>query len=162
MRDFSEKLSLSRNDPYAVNATACHHCREPFAPGRMRYPIFSGVNFGNGWEVVSVCMDCFKHTSADECTLADRYRRACQGCGAPMLTPVVGRFRWEVCSRRCYLRIYRKQKRLHGSTIAWKMRPENWPECEVCKRPMEGKRSDTRFCSNACRQWAHRRRRSGL
>ena len=159
MREFPEISSPSRNDPYRTDPTACHHCREPFKPDRMRYPILSGVNFGSGWEVVSVCMDCFKYADADECTLADRYKCKCAGCGAPMLIPYHRRFKWRVCSRRCYQRLYRKHRRRYGSTIDWKARSSDWPKCEVCNHPLKAKRDDARFCSNACRQWTYRRRK---
>jgi hypothetical protein len=31
--------------------------------------------------------------------------------------------------------------------------------CEVCKGPFWASRRDAKYCSDACRQWAHRRRK---
>ena len=76
-----------------------------------------------------------------------------------MLIPSHSRFERGVCSRRCYQRLYRKHRRRYGSTIDWKARSLDWPKCEVCNRPLEDKRGDARFCSNACRQWKYRRRK---
>jgi hypothetical protein len=77
-----------------------------------------------GWGLVSLCMVCFKSASADETheKQQQRYQHECQGCGEPMLTPIYGPFSWQVCSKRCYQRLYRKRRRegRHGSTVSWK------------------------------------------
>lgn len=163
MRDNSEYISPSRNDSqYRSDAAACHHCRENFKPGQTRFVILDAVEFSSGWEIVSICMDCFKEPgSLTDCNIIipNRYRRTCRGCDEPISNPDHRRFQWEVCSHRCYLRVYRKHRRRYGSTIDWKARHGDWPKCEVCDSPIEEKRSDTRFCSNTCRQWAYRQRK---
>ena len=147
-RYISRKISTSRNDEPATDPTVCHWCRESFASGQMRYPIFDGVNFGSGWELVSVCMDCFKDASDEYASPYPRYERDCYGCGEPMLPPIVRRFGRQVCSSRCYQRAYRKRRR------------NRWLWCPVCKKNcFESSRKDARFCSSRCRQWHYRQRK---
>jgi|SRR6516165_395213 hypothetical protein len=158
-RYFSGKLSQSRNDDdrYRLEPNGCHWCREAFKPGQMRYPVTTATSLG--WSLVSVCMDCFKCTSDDDEThekRQQRYQRQCRGCGEPMLTPLSGVFAYQVCSRRCYQRAYRKRRRESGgSTVPWK---GHSPTCAGCKRPFVPSRKDARYCSNACRQRAYRGR----
>lgn len=155
-RKFSRKLSQSRND-YSAHPNGCHHCRQAFNSGQTRYPIVTSINRGNGWGLASVCMDCFKCASETETSKLDRCQRACRGCGEPMLTVVNARKgRWDVCSNRCYQRDYRKRRRGYLSVVQWKTGPGRY--CQCCKKPIRSKRRDAQFCSNACKQWAYRRR----
>jgi hypothetical protein len=81
-RYVSGKLSQSRNDEYSVDPNGCNRCREPFAPGQMRYPIVDTVNFGWGWGLVSVCQQCFDDTdNVTQCSFIslDRLERKCGG-----------------------------------------------------------------------------------
>jgi hypothetical protein len=135
----------------------CHWCREPFAPGRMRYPVKTAVDHSGGWGLASVCMDCFKNASIEEAWGCKRYHRNCRGCGEPMLTPVdVRGWPYEVCSNRCYQRCYRRSRRGQTSTVPWKA---HTPRCEACREPILGrKRADAKFCSGKCRQAAYRTR----
>jgi predicted RNA-binding Zn-ribbon protein involved in translation (DUF1610 family) len=176
-RYFSGKISQSRNngEPLSDSATTpdnCHHCREPFARGRMRYPIFTGVDRGCGWGLASVCMDCFK----DECDYDEwierecsgpeekklkRAVRKCAGCGEPIFTAIDARYfvAWSVCSNRCYQRAYRKRRRGRESVVDWKS--ESWyPRCESCGEKFQPTRRDARFCCNACRQRHYREHRA--
>lgn len=146
-----------------VTADACHWCRTSFATGQMRFLIMDGVDFGCGWERVSLCMACFKHPDYSSSRLpeAKRHNRACAGCAEPICTINWRGTRWLTCSQRCYLRAYRKRRRENGgaSAIDWKgQKPRS---CEACKKPMKSKRSDARFCSDACRQRCFRRRSLG-
>ena len=125
----------------------CHWCRSPFQPPTLlRFPITTEVNFGSGWELVSVCFACFKEAVDCEGGSLERHARDCAGCGEPMSTPLYGRFRWGVCSSRCYQRALRKSKR-------------EWVNCTVCKALFIPARTDARHCSNRCRQWAYRLRK---
>jgi hypothetical protein len=82
----------------------------------------------------------------------------CAGCGIKAAMPswVSSRcvpLRWKrrnywVCSPKC-------AQRARGKAQRWKQRI-----CEACNRPFSTTRNDARFCSDACRQWAHRRRAS--
>jgi hypothetical protein len=147
-RYFSGKLSHRRNDGVlrrSVEAHTCHWCREKFRPGQMRCPVTTSTSVG--WAVVSLCMDCFKQASPEETheNQQPRYQRECRGCGEPMLTPLYGRFRWQVCSPRCYQRANRVRKRESRRCI--------------CKKWFTPARKSALYCSNACRQWAYRRLR---
>jgi hypothetical protein len=171
-RYFSQKLSSSRNadwfwglsrnervaiDPNAfkADATVCHHCRNRFAAGQMRYPIMTDVD-GWGWALASVCMNCFKVADKEECGTRSRHQCNCRGCGEPMLTRTYGpHYCHQVCSNRCYQRAYRKRRRGVASVLQWKMQDA---VCTACKCGMKPMRRDGRFCSNRCRQWHYRRR----
>jgi|GEM_PF-3914107 len=139
----------------AVTPIRCYWCEDAFGLGQTRFPIFDGVDFGSGWELVPVCMRCFKAAGADHTSNLKRSVGSCQGCGEPILSPNEGRFRFRVCSHRCYQRAYRKRRRTNGgSTIDWK---GTHRVCEACKADVTAQRKDARFCSNRCRQWAYRR-----
>jgi len=160
-RDNLEYISPSRNeDRYRVDADGCHHCRERFKPGQTRFPIFDAVEFNGGWGLVSICMRCFKdndgYLTNDNIINPTRHNCLCHGCNEPLSNPDHRRFRWKVCSHRCYQRVWWKCRREHGSTIPWKVAARTI--CQVCKQEIQGRRKDARFCSNACRQWAYRRR----
>jgi hypothetical protein len=153
-RYISNKISTSRN---AINPTAnqCFWCEEPFRPGQMRYPIMTGIDDCMvAWCLASVCMDCFKQASDEAATRLERVQRPCEGCGEPMLTVVSARaYSWNVCSNRCYQRVYRKKRRGIGSTVPWK---GHSPTCKACHKAFRGKRADAKFCSAKCRQWHYR------
>jgi hypothetical protein len=188
IRLISGKLSGSRNgrdtrdDNWgrSIDADVCHWCDQRFKPGQMRYPIMTDCSLG--WSAVSVCMECFKQASPEETgerqpEIIDanrpdwlpppkprrwalpRREMKCPGCGEPIFTaPDFRSMRLHVCSARCYQRVYRKRRREGGgSSVPWKGAGRFI--CEACKRPLpKGQRSDGRFCSNRCRQWAYRRR----
>jgi hypothetical protein len=165
-RYFPGKLSQSRNanDPWRLTPDACHWCREAFAPGQMRYPVLTATCYG--WEIASVCMECFKcgydcsSTLRDSITKLERANTKCAGCGEPMHTVInAGKGRWNDCSNRCYQREYRKRRRGVQSVVDWKEENRK-PRCEACKQPVNRSRCDARFCSNRCRQWHYRRRKS--
>jgi hypothetical protein len=160
-RYFSREMSRSRNDPYGPTPDACHHCRTAFTHGQTRYPILSGINWGGGWGLASVCMDCFKCAAVEEATKLQRHQHKCEGCFEPMLTVLNAcAGQWRVCSPRCYQPVYRKRRHGRDSVVAWKGHRQ---DCAVCKKPLEErrgqhKRKDAVYCSSKCRQWAYRRR----
>jgi hypothetical protein len=151
-RYFSEEISTSRNaDPYQADATACHHCKDKFSQGQMRYPIMTGVWHGTGWGLASVCIECFKVASTDETSTQERVQRDCCGCGEPMLTPLYGPYDKLVCSNRCYQRDYRRRRRGRDSVVDWKAKRPN-ASCAVCKKLLDQwgkqhKRKDAVYCS---------------
>jgi hypothetical protein len=152
-RKFSRKISQSRNDDWP-GPDECFYCCEAFAADKVRYPVRNW-----NWpepDLVSICWECFKEADWDVTSRQDRNPRKCEGCGALISNPSKGVFAYQVCSRRCYLRAYRKRRRKHGgSTIAWKAQT---PRCRNCQRAFEPARKDARYCSNACRQRAYRQR----
>jgi hypothetical protein len=56
------------------------------------------------------------------------------------------------CSERCRKALYRRASRTTPAERA----------CEVCEEMFTPKRADARYCSNACRQDAYRKRRLGV
>jgi hypothetical protein len=129
----------------------------------MRFLILDGVCHGDGWGIVSICMDCFKyaldHASKGSITALKRANKTCAGCGEPINTLINARKgHWNACSNRCYQREYRRRRRGIQSVIQWKA--ESRPSrCEACKQPIKTSRRDARFCSSRCRQWHYRQRR---
>jgi hypothetical protein len=188
-RFISGKLSGSRNEtpsPYAgpsIDATSCHHCRIPFQRGQMRYPILDDTTAG--WDLVSVCMDCFKacdarshdpagmqkYSDADSQAfrkrfgfplqqrkprIAARQEGRCPGCGEPIFVSPNLRRSLQFCSLRCCQRDYRKRRRDAGSSVDWKGGAPS--RCAACNNLLKSKRRDAKFCSNKCRQRQYRRR----
>jgi hypothetical protein len=140
-----------------------HYCYERDADRRR---IFSGYGRcarcdGELLRVILVTMpDCelYLEPVCGQCAspeeLADATRtRDCPGCGIPMSFNHRDEYstRWVACSRRCYQRAWRASRRTIQTLT-----------CEVCREPFQSPRSDARYCSNACRQWAYRLRRASL
>ena len=73
----------------------------------------------------------------------------CPGCGIAMCFSPRDAYatRWVACSTRCYQRAWRRSRRVKQRT------------CEVCQTTFSTARTDARFCSGVCRQWAFRLRR---
>jgi hypothetical protein len=153
-RHFSEKILESRN------ADSCYRCCETFAHEQTRYPILDDVSHGTGWGIASICCDCFKSVDEGNTTRFSRNERTCAGCGEPIFTPTNARNgHWYACSNRCYQRAYRKRRRGRKSVIEWNG-DSAYPRCEACKKTLKPSRIDAKFCSNKCRQWHYRRRKS--
>jgi hypothetical protein len=76
------------------------------------------------------------------------YRLACRACGKTFYArmPTAG---W--CCYRCARD--GADRRRHARATACR---ERWRPCHRCGKPFQGRRADARFCSNACRQAAHR------
>jgi hypothetical protein len=74
---------------------------------------------------------------------------SCPGCSISMqISPRDAMMtKWPACSDRCYQRAWRQSRRMKQRA------------CEVCRATFSTARTDTRFCSGACRQWAFRLRR---
>lgn len=151
IRYFTGRLSGSRNGKAECirDPDRCHYCQGRFTAGQMRYPLWTVLdNYWLNMGIASVCMPCFKDAPADEATKLERFERECHGCGEPILTHGRGPWRWITCSTRCNQRYHRQRKR------QWQGR-----NCKCCKRWFRGKRKDSLFCSNKCRQSAYRARR---
>jgi hypothetical protein len=74
-----------------------------------------------------------------------RYRAWHPGC-----SQTTGWWRIYHCSQACYRRQLRARRRAERAKVA----------CKVCRVKFVPTRSDARYCSNACRQAAHRKRRT--
>jgi hypothetical protein len=161
-------------EAYAHLGGHCIRCRAAFAPVQVvvvvrEYMVFGWLDpekcgldcIGTELEWVTVCAACAE--PAEQAVA--KYEVTCEGCGQPMLTPHYVKYRpvrewrgqpgtrggfsnipYHVCSKRCEQRYRRKLKR-----EARKMQ-----SCTVCGLSFRPKRSDAKFCSNACRQKAHR------
>jgi hypothetical protein len=124
----------------------CNQCEQPFAEGdvvyrRKAYP-----------EMVmqSYCCDCKYPPSLARAANP----RFCEGgCGVLVSGwyGARGPLAPRVCSVRCS-RLARNARR-RRSTIA---------TCCTCGKQFQQRRSDARYCSNACRQGAYRRRKRGI
>lgn len=128
----------------------CTRCHKPFNSRLMfmvrecvAWKTFSNEFAVTNTEIVPVCGG-----GATTAESAQATRQAtCKGCNAPMLTPPS--WQKDICSSRCEQRAHRARRRTPS-------RP-----CAVCKIEFVPKRSDAKFCSGACRQWAYRLRHSG-
>ena len=167
------------------DATVCHWCQEKFEPGQARYLVEDDIEAWPGWERVSICGLCWKESVGigtgqidnDAVEIGQLFRKAgmtekpskrayvplrtdkCLGCGETIKVPqnwrrgpkssssqiIVGAL---CCSNRCHQRARRKYR-------------ERWPQrCGVCKNQFTPSRTDARYCSDPCRQWAYRRRKA--
>jgi hypothetical protein len=70
----------------------------------------------------------------------------CVGCDRPLV--IWGRTDKDVCGRACLKRLKRRQARQEPEPVV----------CATCGTTFTPARSDARYCSNACRQRAHRQR----
>ena len=139
-------------------AGVCQYCGAKFEPDQTVIIVRDyEATWVQDWS--AVCVSC---ASYEEIAAAKR-RVSCKGCGQPMLAPYRrvpavrvdhgGSFSLDprpilasTCSRRCEQRYRRKLRRGRRDKIA----------CAVCEKGFRPVRSDARFCSNACRQWAYR------
>ena len=129
------------------NPNRCQRCKRAFDSGERLFMVVEYVIWDtcstlalcqNEW--VPVCTYCLT-TSERALTWQDR---ACPGCNRDMS---IEDNRPSVCSNRCYQRVRRKRRR----DLAW-------TRCAVCRQGFRQSRADSQYCSNACRQWAYRRR----
>lgn len=131
-----------------ATGAVCGRCGHEFAEGEQRFR-------GRVWRATYVmCEPCApKHKGWDEA-------RPCEGCGCPVRESWQTRryhrqgfTRRVTCSHRCDLTgMHRRQKEQRGA--------ERQPvDCQVCGERVDSRRRDARYCSNACRQKAHRGRR---
>jgi hypothetical protein len=157
--------------PFYGKAEYCQHCGKVFAPGEMAYIIWDlwpPDRFKDHW--AAVCNTCFDNVveggDIDAPDPKQYHKQTCKGCGRQMFAPRRGYRRYrdhrgntvhvrtnhvvtaEVCSNRCAQRVRRRLKRAARDKV----------NCTECGKSFQPKRSDTQFCSNACRQKAYRQR----
>jgi hypothetical protein len=98
----------------------------------------------SAYQSVPVCEAC---ATPDE-SAKHRVEQVCAGCSRPLRIPAacIHDAVWTHCSERCYRRAARAKGRFKSLT------------CETCRQPFQSARQDARYCTPACRQWAHRRR----
>ena len=137
------------------NARVCHDCRVPlktevYVARRMVISaILRDCNAGiTYFDKVPLCWDCATPDVGDEGwderTKTHWGWKTCPGCDRRMFVEIDY---IKFCSVRCEQRCRRKTRR--NLKIAF---------CKVCNLGIKARRKDVQFCSNACRQWAYRRR----
>jgi protein-arginine kinase activator protein McsA len=137
----------------------CIRCRTPLELGVPAIMVIEKVVHidGGDWAIhqherVAVCASCATPAEA----AAAEHKRVCKGCGQHLLTPFV-RYDWQtdasdplqnqVCGARCEQRYRRRRRQEHREMVS----------CAACGVLFRPKRTDAKFCSNACRQSTHRR-----
>lgn len=151
-RDWIWRLQISRSE------LARHALSDPPEPAQL-----------DGTYGIGRCARCREQLSQPACIVAD-YRRLCLGCAA--FGASIRVFACDACSEICIS--HRSQSRAYCSRgcatagrsesrrrYAEKRRQQRqYGRCQLCDVALEGRRADARYCSPACRQAAHRRRRS--
>ena len=143
---------LGPKECYVERRGHCTRCAQTLAPDETGFMVWDRVAWGvfrdkdvclgahARW--VAVCRDCMSPDEAAE----TRTKMTCPGCGLTLSIPE--EYEIKACSSACAQRAVRKLRRPKQHF------------CEVCKVEFTSARRDARFCSDACRQWAYRRRRN--
>ena len=128
-----------------VSCNLCKRKLEPLEPIYVRY--YRGRCY--------VCGPCTK--GLDESFLPTKFRETlCQHCGRPIFTALYYRIGPIVCGYDCRIGldiVKRRQRRKDRAALR-----RNSRLCLICRKCFESKRSDSFYCSNACKQKAYRRR----
>jgi hypothetical protein len=144
---------------YVVNDDHCTRCEQPFGGNRavahMVYDLVADDHYSQQeLEEFPYLVRCQMIAVCDACVTDEERARLdadaiCEGCDRPMR---VNCFEWRqrhryICASRCEARARRRQKR--AATRA---------RCSLstCNKSFTPKRSDAKFCTNACRQRAYR------
>jgi hypothetical protein len=118
--------------------------------------------FGATWSLESFCDECVRTRMHPSWREHRSEPVPCAG-GCGMLVSHWYRERWNdargefvtaaitTCSRRCSERVAAERRRVQHDER----------ECAVCSERFTPKRVDVRYCSNACRQDAYRKRKLG-
>lgn len=136
---------------YRRTSGRCQRCFQAFASAQVvtmvqehliaeEYP--SGCVCTTEW--VAVCSACATPAEQAAATKQD----VCRGCEQPLLLPPRYRSRVAVCSSRCAQRCRRRERREWRRSIS----------CRGCATVFQPSRSDSHYCTAACRQKAYRRR----
>jgi hypothetical protein len=134
------------------NAACCAQCQRPIAAGEpiWRNARLLGPGFFGGWSytVAPVCADCKSDLT--------EFRRAapCEGCGRQVHNEHNFRSHSRTfCCKQCEHQAYAAEARRQRAEARGLTRT-----CVECGETFAPKRSDSRFCSAACKQKAYRRR----
>jgi hypothetical protein len=136
---------------YQRTSGCCQRCLRPFASTQIVIMVresLTAKEFPGGYciatkEWVAVCAACAT-PKEQEATKQD----FCCGCEQPLLVPAQYHSPAALCSSRCQQRWRREQKRRYRGSIL----------CRECGAGFQPKRSDSLYCSAACKQKAYRRR----
>lgn len=145
-------------------ADHCTRCGSRFAHDESRYVVWERIVYAvycdgafhiAGCRWVSVCATCLRPAEQTP-HYFQRLEFTCLGCCAPLVRPLKASHCYRgsetpqdaVCSDRCYKRARRAYRQ------AFRM----FQPCASCEHMFRPERSDSRYCSPACRQRAYRRR----
>ncbi len=111
------------------------------------------VMFSYSYRIVSYCKSC----APPETPWSYREQAPCDVCGRDVHSPYQQTYRKHVfCSDKCNQKFwinYQRQKRHEERKISCQK------NCGICDKPFTAPRSDTKYCSAACKQKAYRVRR---
>jgi hypothetical protein len=134
----------------AENGRHCAECNNEFAPGEpvWRFRKMVGRFFGFCYSFAPHC---------ERCASGDYHHfekpRPCAGCNRPVhsTTP-----RWQSASVICCEDCGHKARAIRNRAARAERRGTR--DCECCRKMFTPSRSDSRFCSVACKQRAYRQR----
>jgi hypothetical protein len=147
--------SINRNG----RTIRCRTCKCDIAPGVDAYQTWwhYGMSGTYGYSKGYSCKDCADKQQRDNPRQYDRTRKCQYCCRVVHLLErsEQGRSDRFWCSHDCEwseaAAIAKQRRHLQRATV----------ECETCSRQFVQVRTDSRFCSGACRQKAYRRRQQG-
>ena len=130
---------------YILRAGHCTRCMVPISsayviPENVIWKIIGDTGLYQK-QAAPVCDACVTPFEANGCGTPS----PCRGCG--MMLQRHWRYDSNFCSERCQKRDARKCAQDERAEI----------ECATCHIMFRPKRSDTKFCGAACKQWAYRR-----
>lgn len=159
--DIKELMGVTDDDPERQRhlniCNATHHgshcavCARELKPDEpvWREPIQTGCNF-YGWAKYWLAPRCRQCAEGPE---GYYEARPCMGCGRTVNTP------WHrahskitACCEDC------RDKAALAAARAVRRKARGHPICPECQETFEPTRSDSKFCSGACRQKAYRKR----
>jgi len=156
--DALQRTDDSRNATRAIyraqqTAATCARCERTIQPEEpvWRQGMFLGFSCfgGRRYTYAPVCKGC-----------RSDYREfweaaPCKGCGRPVYDEINRSFTQkqhlscsQACKHKSYAAAVRERRRRRRGTLA----------CEICGKAYQPSRSDSRFCSVACKQRAYRKR----
>ena len=132
----------------AMQAVTCVGCKGPFAPEAL----WAFGNADNVWHTRLLCRPCVdREWPYAGYPVSQRRSRVCCQCGRRRYQNV---HRLHVyCTEDCERQARRERRR--------RPRGRKPGVCTYCEQPFTASRSDARYCSPSCRQFAYRQRIDG-
>jgi hypothetical protein len=135
----------------------CDRCQRELTPSEPVWKYFG--QFGRLDKLGSICDECFSKTwsyrpeefrEQDKRWAIERYRdpEPCAQCGRPVRIKRSYKRRQVICGPECRQAVYNERAR----------RSRNPQPCRECGKVFQPRRTDSLFCSVACKQKAYRRR----
>ena len=132
------------------SAYRCDLCGHVFTDGEIVYRRWHGGQFDGGRTLGAFCEGCARRKWHESWWRIRREPVPCAGtCGVRVTHPYLQSI--TTCSSRCARRALADRRRVDRDAR----------ECAECGKAFDPGRVDARFCSNACRQRAYRKRGGG-